>query len=77
MKGAYIEAEGQEDKRTYFRIMKSLDASEGIEKLTGVLTNVFRNMAMRAVVEGELEESTDCAEFIAELKKEATNLHFD
>ena len=77
VKGAYIEAEGQEDKRTYFRIMKSLDASEGIEKLTGVLTNVFRNMAMRAVVEGELADDSHTAEFVAELKKEAANLHFD
>ena len=67
VKGAYIEAEGQEDKRTYFRIMKSLDASEGIEKLSGVLANVVRNMAIRALFEGNLGKSTGCAKSIAEL----------
>ena len=78
MQGAYVEPEGgEQEKRTYFRITKGLDASEGVEKLHNVLKDVFRNMAMKAVIEGELEENTDCAEFVAELKKEATNLHFD
>ena len=77
VKGAYVESEGEQEKRAYFRIMKNLDASEGLEKLHNVLKNVFRNMAMKALIEGELEEDTDCAEFISALKKGATNLHFD
>ena len=77
VKGAYVESEGEQEKRAYFRIMKNLDASEGLEKLHNVLKNVFRNMAMKALIEGELEEDTDCAKFISKLKKDATNLHFD
>ena len=75
--GAYVEAEGGDEKRTYFRSMKSLDASEGCEKLSDVLKNVFCSMAMKAVIEGELEEDSHCAHFVDELKKTATNLHFD
>ena len=77
VKGAYVESEGEQGKRAYFRIMKNLDASEGLEKSHNVLKDVFRNMAMKALIEGELEEDTDCAEFISALKKGATNLHFD
>ena len=77
VKGAYVESEGEQEKRAYFRIMKNLDASEGLEKLHNVLKNVFRNMAMKALIEGELEEDTDCAEFISARKNGATDLHFD
>ena len=68
---------GGREKRTYLRVMESLGASGGPEKLCGVLVGVFRNMAMRAVVEGELADDSHTAEFVAELKKEAANLHFD
>ena len=61
--GAYVEAEGGDEKRTYFRIMKSPDASEGCEKLSDVLKNVFCSMAMKAVIGGGIGRGQPLREF--------------
>ena len=81
-RGAYLEEENGEDQqkpqnqsgfqnngRKYFRVLRSLDVSsaEQAQTLQGVLENVFRGLAMKAVVETPPEEDSDVESWINSL----------
>jgi hypothetical protein len=80
VKGAYVddeEGEGENSgKRKYFRILKSIDATEETKKIQNVLKEVFQNLAMKVIVESEPVADSDVAELIEELRK-VPNLHFE
>ena len=80
VKGAYVDEEGGEGensgKRKYFRILKSIDATEETKKIQNVLKEVFQNLAMKVIVESEPVEDSDVAELIEELRK-VPSLHFE
>ena len=80
VKGAYVDEEGGEGensgKRKYFRILKSIDATEETKKIQNVLKEVFQNLAMKVIVESKPVEDSDVAELIGELRK-VPNLHFE
>ena len=88
--GAYLEDEAGEDQqkpenqngfqnngRKYFHILRSLDVSsaEQAKTLQGVLENVFRGLAMKAIVETPPEIDSDVESWIAGLKQ-IDCLHF-
>ena len=81
VKGAYVDeedgGEGESSaKRKYFRILKSIDASEETMIIQNVLKEVFQNLAMKVVLESEPVEDSDVAGLIEELRK-IPNLHFE
>ena len=80
VKGAYVDEEGGEGensgKRKYFRILKSIDATEETKKIQNVLKEVFQNLAMKVIVESKPVEDSAVAELIEELRK-VPSLHFE
>ena len=80
VKGAYVdeEAVGGENsgKRKYFRILKSIDATEEIKRIQNVLKEVFQNLAMKVIVESEPLYDSEVAVLIEELRN-VPNLHFE
>ena len=80
VKGAYVDEEegnGEDSgKRTYFRILKSIDATEETKKIQNVLTEVFQNLAQKVILESEPVDGSDVAALIEELRK-VPNLHFE
>ena len=60
----------------YYRILKSLDVVEYEKRLQNILKQVFRNLAMKVVVEAKPVEDSNVAEFLEELRK-LPNLHFE
>ena len=80
VKGAYVdeeEGDGENSgKRKYFRILKSIDASEETKRIQNVLKDVFQNLAMKVIVESEPVVDSDVAQLIEELRK-VPNLHFE
>ena len=80
VKGAYVDEEGGEDenqgKRKYFRILKSIDATEETKRIQNVLKEVFQNLAMKVIVETEPVYDSEVAVLFEELRK-LPNLHFE
>eukprot|EP00973_Karenia_brevis_P069817 9707026-Karenia_brevis.AAC.1 len=69
---------GSEENRSYVRILKSIDVSEESQqqKVLDMLgDSVFKDLAIRAVVDSPPEEDSDVAMFIARLEK-TNSLHF-
>ena len=84
VRGAYIDNDGEDAsvdtgvKRKYFRVMKSLDVSddEAACQVESIIREVFNNLAMKCIVEGETaDDDSSAASFIAHLRK-LSNLHF-
>ena len=71
------EKENAEGKRTYYRVLEVVDASEEgtFDKISNVFETVFHGLAMRALVETMPEEDSACATLINSLR-ELDNLHF-
>ena len=80
VKGAYIdeeEGDGENSgKRKYFRILKSIDATEETKRIQNVLKEVFQNLAMKVIVETEPVYDSEVAVLFEELRK-LPNLHFE
>ena len=80
VKGAYVDEEegnGEDSgKRTYFRILKSIDVTEETKKIQNVLAEVFQNLAQKVILESEPVDGSDVAALIEELRK-VPNLHFE
>ena len=80
VKGAYVDEEDGDGenagKRKYFRILKSIDATEEPTRIQNVLKEVFQNLAMKVIVESEPTEDSEVAVFIEDLRK-IPNLHFE
>jgi hypothetical protein len=73
--GGYV---GEGETRKCFRVMKSIVVSNSEEKarvMDMLGEAVFKNLAMRVVVDSEPEEGSDAALFISELRG-ALSLHF-
>ena len=78
MSGGYQSGSDESERRTYFRVMKSLDVSddaqqERVKQLVGEA--VFKNLAMRVKVDKKPEADSPADAFISELKK-IPCLHF-
>ena len=76
--GGYQSGTDDSERRTYFRVMKSLDVSDDaqqdrVRQLVG--DAVFKNLAMRVKLDKKPEADTPVDAFISELKKIAC-LHF-
>ena len=76
--GGYQSGTDESERRTYFRVMKSLDVSDDaqqdrVKQLVG--DAVFKNLAMRVKVDKKPEEDSAVCAFISELKK-IPCLHF-
>ena len=80
VKGAYVdeeEGDGENSgKRKYFRILKSIDATEETKRIQNVLKEVFQNLAMKVIVETEPVYDSEAAVLFEELRK-FPNLHFE
>ena len=80
VKGAYVdeeEGDGENSgKRKYFRILKSIDATEETKRIQKVLKEVFQNLAMKVIVESEPLYDSEVAVLIEELRN-VRNLHFE
>ena len=73
--GGYV---GEGEQRKYYRVMKGIVVSNTEEKarvLDMLGDAVFKNLAMRVVLDNEPEEGSDAALFIAELRS-VLSLHF-
>ncbi len=72
--GAYF---GDKDEKKYFRVLKDVDASDETQKqrVVGMFSDVFHNMAMRVVVEKDPETQSHACAIIDELR-ELSCLHF-
>ncbi len=69
---------GEGEQRKYYRVLKGLVVSNAEEKarVMDMLGDaVFKNLAMRVVVDSEPEEASDAAQFISELRG-VLSLHF-
>ena len=64
------------NKRKYFRILKSFDVTLEEGKVENILKEVFNNLAMKAVVEKQPVEDSDVEAWIENLRK-LPNLHFE
>ena len=60
----------------YYRVLE-VDASDdsSLDKIRGIFTTCFHNLAMRAVIESPPEEGSAVGDMIESFKK-FTNLHF-
>ena len=67
---------GCDYKRKYFRILKSIDATEETKRIQNVLKEVFQNLAMKVIVETEPVYDSEVAVLFEELRK-LPNLHFE
>ena len=73
--GGYV---GEGDQREYYRVLKGIVVSNSEEKarVMNMLGNaVFKNLAMRVVLDREPEEGNDAAQFVSELRR-VPSLHF-
>ena len=69
---------GDDENRKYVRILKSIDVSEEVQQqnvLNMLGDAVFKNLAVRVVVDSEPKAGSDVAMFIARLRK-INSLHF-
>ena len=71
--GAYHEGSGNE--KTYFRVMKSVDAARDRAKIFDLLDGCFKKLAVRVVVDKEPAASSACGALFTELR-ELPQLHF-
>ena len=71
--GAYHE--GPNNEKTYFRVMKSVDAVRDRAKIFDLLDGCFKKLAVRVVVDKEPAASSACGALFAELR-ELPRLHF-
>ena len=76
--GGYQSGADDSERRTYFRVMKSLDVSDEaqqdrVRQLVG--DAVFKNLAMKVKLDKKPEEDSEVERFIDELK-EIPCLHF-
>lgn len=72
--GAYHESENGE--KTYYRILKSVNATTEKGRVLDLLEGCFKRMALRAIVDKEADSSTSAAAaFVSELR-ELPMLHF-
>ena len=74
--GAYTG--GEQEKRFYCRMMKSIDVSDGAQQdrvRSMIGDSVFKNMALRVVVDSELETDSKVAGFVQQLRT-IPSLHF-
>ena len=82
VRGAYVDEDGGDEntdnnnKRKYFRILKSFDVTSEEGKVENILKEVFNNLAMKVVVEKQPVEDSDVAAWIETLRK-LPNLHFE
>jgi len=76
--GAYFNEDGNEEKRVYYRLMKDVNASEAVQKervLHLLGDRVLNNLAVRVVLDKEVEDDTHVKAFVDELR-ELPNCHF-
>ena len=76
--GAYFNEDGSDDKRLYYRVMKDINVSEAGQKeraLQLLDDRVLNNLAVRVVLDKEVENETQVKTFIDELR-ELPNCHF-
>ena len=76
--GAYFAEDGNEEKRKYYRVMKHIDVSEASQRqrvLQMVGEQVFKNLAIRVVLDSVPEQDTGVAAFVEQLR-EISSLHF-
>ena len=66
--GAYF---GDKDEKKYFRVLKDVDASDETQKqrVVGMFSDVFHNMAMRVFVEKDPETQSHASAIIDELRE--------
>ena len=64
------------NKRKYFRILKSFDVTSEEGKVENILKEVFNNLAMLVIVQEKPIEGSDVAAWIESLRK-VPNLHFE
>ena len=82
VRGAYVDEDGGDEntdnnnKRKYFRILKSFDVTSEEGKVENILKEVFNNLAMKIVVEKQPVEDSGVAAWIETLRK-LPNLHFE
>ena len=66
--GGYVEDESGEGRKQY-RVWKQIDvADEGAKRFQEMLTTVFRNVALRVIVDKCPEVDTHAASFIEQLR---------
>ena len=72
--GAYY---GADENRRYIRIMKSIDVSDEAQqqRVTDMVTDVFKNLAIKVIIDDAPEEESEVAEFVEKLR-EISSLHF-
>ena len=76
--GAYFDQDGSDEKRLYYRVMKDINVSEAGQKervLQLLGDRVLNNLAVRVVLDKEVENETHVKAFIDELR-ELPNCHF-
>jgi len=76
--GAYFAEDGNEEKRKYYRVMKHINVSDASQRqrvLQMIGEQVFKNLAIRVVLESVPEQDTGVAAF-AEKLREIPSLHF-
>ena len=72
--GAYY---GADETRKYIRLLKSIDVSEEAQqkRVTDMVTEVFKNLAIKVILDDAPEEESEVAEFVEKLH-EISSLHF-
>ena len=76
--GAYFAEDGGEENRKYYRVLKSIDVADTKQQervLQMVGDRVFKNLALRVVLDSPPAQDTPVSAFV-ELLREKASLHF-
>ena len=68
---------GADETRKYIRLMKSIDVSDEAQqkRVTDMVTDAFKNLAIKVIIDDAPEEESEVAEFVEKLR-EISSLHF-
>ena len=70
------QADGQSDKRQYYRVRQGISADEAhADEFVDMIQKVFRHLALHVVIDGNVSEGTPAAAFVTRLKS-VPNLFF-